>query len=133
MHANETNNTNQKNHLIYPELSYILTGISFDAHNTLGRYSREKQYGDFIENRLKELNIKYSREFVVSGDSNRIDFLIDDKIILEPKAKRILTKEDYYQTQRYLQQLDIKLGILLNFRNQYLKPVRVIKIDKCSY
>jgi hypothetical protein len=43
--------------------------------------------------------------------------------------KRILTKEDYYQLQRYLQESRAKLGLLVNFRNKYIKPKRVVRID----
>ncbi len=72
-----TNNTNKNEKLVYPELSYLVNGICFEAHNTLGRYA----------------------------------------------------KEDYYQAQRYLQASGIKLALLVNFRNRYLKPVRIIRID----
>ena len=58
-----------------------------------------------------------------------MDFLINNQIILELKAKRIITKEDYYQLQRYLQTLDIRLGLLVNFRSPYLKPHRIVKIE----
>ena len=122
-----TNDTNKK--LIYPELSYLIAGICFEAHNQLGRYARERQYCDFVEKRLKELKIQFSREYIVGKTGNKIDFLLDDKIILEVKAKRFILKEDYYQLQRYLQILDKKLGLLVNFRNRYLKPIRVVKID----
>ena len=126
MHANDTNNTNK---VIYPDLSYKLTGILFDVHNNLGRYSREIQYANEIEKRLGDLKISYKRELTIPETGNRVDFLIDDKIILEIKSKRILGKEDYYQIQRYLQTLDIKLGLLVNFRSQYIKPKRVVKIE----
>ena len=37
-----------------------------------------------------------------------------------------ITKEDYFQTQRYLQAANIKLGLIVNFRSTFLKPKRVI-------
>jgi len=124
-----TNYTNKNNKLIYPELSYLITGMCFEIHNKLGRYAREKQYGDLLEEKLKEIKIPYKREFKIGKTGNTIDLLIDNKIILELKAKSFILKEDYYQTQRYLQILNIKLALLANFRNRYLKPIRIIRID----
>ena len=124
-----TNDTNKKKKLIYPELSYIITGICFNVHNQLGRYAREKQYGDLLEEKLKEIKIPYKREFRIEKTRNTIDFLIDNKMILELKTKPMILKEDYYQTQRYLQASDIKLALLVNFRNRYLKPIRLLKIE----
>ncbi|MDP3725798.1 MAG: GxxExxY protein [bacterium] len=119
--------TNKK--LLYPELSYTLTGVCFSVHNELGSYAREKQYGDLIELKLKESSISYQRECRISDSSNIIDFIIDNKILLELKAKRILAKTDYYQTQRYLQETRLKLALLVNFRNKFIKPVRIVRID----
>jgi GxxExxY protein len=133
MNTNDTNNANNMNNangkVIYPELSYKITGICFNVHNELGRYAREKQYADKIEKQLKGEGVFYKRELIIGDSNNILDFLIEDKIILELKAKRLLTKEDYYQLQRYLQESGIKLGMLVNFRNRYIKPVRIIRID----
>lgn len=115
--------------VLHPELSYIITGILFAVHNELGQYAREKQYGDLIEVKLKEAKILYKRELSIANSGNILDFVVDNKIVLELKSARILTKEDYRQTQNYLQQTNIKLGILVNFRPKYLKPVRIIRID----
>ena len=133
MNTNYTNRgnvtTDRIGKLIFPQLSYIIVGICFDVHNQLGRFARERQYCDELERRLKSVSLHYKREVRDKNSSNIIDFLIDGKLIIEAKAKRVITKDDYYQTQRYLQALNIKLGLLINFRNRYLKPIRVIKID----
>ena len=119
--------------LVYPELSYQINGILFTTQNELGRFCNEKQYGDAVERLLKENNIKYEREKELpksfdgeQGRRNIVDFLIEDKILLELKAKRITSKEDYYQVRRYLESLNLKLGLLVNFRDRYLKPKRVL-------
>ena len=119
--------------LIYPELSYKINGVLFAVHNELGQFCNEKQYSDLIENYLKESNLKYEREKILppsfrneSKGRNKIDFLIEDKIILELKAKRFLNNEDYYQTKRYLAALNKKLGIIVNFRRKFITPKRVL-------
>lgn len=120
---------NSKVKLFYPELSYTITGICFEIHNTLGRFSREKQYGDAIEDKLKDIQIPYQREHQIDAQGNIADFIIDNKILLELKAKRIVTRDDYYQTQRYLQSSGLKLGLIVNFHRQYLVPKRVLLIE----
>lgn len=122
-----TNTTKVGENVLYPELSYIITGILFGAHNELGQFAREKQYGDSIEGKLKESKIIYRREVNIDG-GNILDFIIDDKIILEIKAVRIITKDNYRQIQNYLQQTGLRLGILVNFKNKYVKPIRIIRI-----
>ena len=119
--------------VVYPELSYEIVGVLYSAHNKLGGYANEKQYGDYIENELKEQKIKYEREKVLDqyfpeerSGRHRIDFLIEDAIILELKCARILSKEAYYQIQRYLRALNKKLGLLVNFRDKYLRPHRIL-------
>lgn len=126
MHANIANNANK---LIYPRLSYIIVGICFDVHNELGKYAREKQYSDLLEQKFKEAKLYYKREFTIGDSGNTVDFLIGNRIILELKTGRIVTKENYFQMQRYLQEAWIKLGLLVNFRNSYLKPIRVVRVD----
>jgi len=116
--------------LIYPELSFKVVGICFVVHNELGVYAKEKQYGDLLEEKLKLNGLTYKREQIIGTSGNTVDFIIDGKILLELKAKRIVTKEDYYQTQRYLQETGLKLGIVINFRDQTIRPKRVVRIDK---
>ena len=129
MQRMNTNQTTQKSELLYPQLSFTIVGVLFDAHNELGPYAREKQYGDSIEAKFKFAKIPYRRECAIGTSTNIADFIINDLILIELKSKRLLLREDYEQTQRYLQAGNLRLGLLVNFRNKYLKPVRVVKID----
>lgn len=128
MHANDTNEK-----VIYRELSYRINGLLFNAHNALGRFCREKQYGDAIEKLLTESNTVFEREkslpvsLIENENTNKADFVIENSIVLELKAKPIISKDDYLQVQRYLQASKFKLGLLVNFRNKYLKPIRIIR------
>ncbi len=119
--------------LIYPGLSYKICGFLFYIHNQLGRFKKEKDYADAVEIILKENNIQYLREARTDNSLlakrfglYKLDFLVDNKVILELKSKTLLTKEDYYQLKRYLESKKLKLGLLVNFRDKYLKPKRII-------
>lgn len=122
-----------KQEIVYPELSYKVVGILYTVHNEHGRYKNEKQYADAVEKYLKEFKMPYEREWTIpisfereSTGRNRIDFIIDDKIVLETKAKRFLNRTDYYQTMRYLEAAKKRLGILVNFHQHYLTPKRIL-------
>ena len=56
----ESNDTNGK--IIYKELSYKLSGLLFSVHNQLGRYGREKQYGDLLESLLSQESLSFKRQ-----------------------------------------------------------------------
>ncbi len=119
--------------LLYKDLSYKVNGILFAVHNELGRFKNEKQYSDKIEEYLRKLKIVYEREKILPSSINqeiigrdRVDFIVDNKIVLEVKAKSFLNKEDYYQVRRYLSIINRKLGILVNFRAKYIVPKRIL-------
>lgn len=113
--------------ILYPKLSYIIVGFLFEIHKELGHYCREKQYADALERTLILHEMLFQREKTV-GEGNRVDFVIDNKIVLELKTKTHLSKNDYIQTQRYLQASNYNLALLVNFRKKHLAPKRVIRI-----
>jgi GxxExxY protein len=117
-----------KAELVYPDLSYTIVGICYTVHNEIGRFGREKQYADLLEKKLKEKNIPYLRELTMGESGNIIDFLIADKLILELKTRPMVTKQDYIQVQRYLNESNIALGLLVNFRSMYLRPKRILRV-----
>lgn len=121
--------------IICKDLSYEIVGVAFNVQKSLGRFCKEKQYADEFEKQLKERKIKYDREFLLDNlenndiKGNRVDFIVERKLIIDLKSKKFITKEDYMQMQRYLQSADIKLGLIINFRETYLKPKRIINYE----
>jgi GxxExxY protein len=118
---------------IHAELSYKIYGILFAVQNELGRFRNEQQYSDAIEKYLKLYGMSYEREKVLpqsfEGElegRNRVDFLIENKVPLEVKVKNVVERADYYQVKRYLVSLNKKLGILVNFRDKFLRPKRIL-------
>lgn len=119
--------------IIHKELSYKLTGIFFQIQNTFGRILKEKQYCDMLESSLQARKLTYQREIPLTLEfngqevkGNIADFIVERRIILEIKAKNVLLKEDYLQLRRYLLATQLKLGLLVNFRAQKIKPLRIL-------
>lgn len=119
--------------VIYKELSYKINGLLFKVHNDLGRHKNEKQYADYFEYLLESNGYKYKREYRLdpsfAGEKegrNICDFIVEDKIVVELKTVRFITQEDYFQVKRYLSCSGLQLGILVNFRQKYLTPKRVL-------
>lgn len=121
--------TNKNPELLYPELSYKITGACFETHNELGRFAREKQYGGLLEIKMMGIGLTFTREQRVGDSGNILDFVIEGLVALELKAKGSVVSEDYRQVQNYLQASQLKLGLLVNFRDKYLKPIRIVKIE----
>lgn len=122
--------------IIYPELSYKIVGILFEIHTALGNRYQEKYYQRAVEVKLKNKGIKYEKEIMVDLNLDDVkigkyflDFLIENKIILELKAKPVLNKNDYRQVQGYLRSTNLKLGILANFYGLSLEYKRILNSD----
>ncbi|MBU1102290.1 GxxExxY protein [Patescibacteria group bacterium] len=121
------------NKIIEQELCYKLNGLFFEVQNRLGRYLTEKQYADGLEFLFKEHQILYEREkeiLIPFGEGkiggNKVDFIIEGKIIIDIKAKKYITKEDYLQMRRYLEAANLQVGLLVNFKSQSVTIKRVL-------
>jgi len=118
-----------KREILHKELSYKIVGTLYKIHNDLGRFCSERQYCDAIEKEFQKERVPYKREHPVIFEgkkSNKVDFFIDDKIILETKAKSFVTKDDYFQIKRYLNESNLELGLLVNFRKRFLNIRRIL-------
>jgi len=125
------------NILLYRDLSFTLRGILYKTHEYLGRFRSEKQYGDAIEQGLKVKKIKYEREKILSrsfigekSGRNRLDFLVEDLIILEIKVVPFVDYKMYRQCARYLVSSNKELCLLVNFYPENLFIKRILNPEK---
>ncbi len=121
------------NEVLYKDLSYQIVGILFDVYNDLGYGYKEKYYEQGTEQYFINQSIKYVRQasyqIVASGKviaMNYIDFVVDNKIVLELKKGNHFSKQNMDQIKQYLQITGLKLAILANFTPNGVKFIRVL-------
>jgi|SRR3972149_8494704 len=122
-----------KEKLIEPELSYKLVGICFKVHSELGCRYQEKYYQRAVEQELIKQKIQFEKELKVDllYDNKAIgkyflDFLVENKIILELKVSKFFHKDDIKQVLGYLRSKNLELGILVNFGKDKLEYKRIL-------
>ena len=125
-----------KTEVIYPELSYKIIGILFTVWNIVGYGHKENFYQKSIVKELESANVLFKEQLkvkmVYKGKEIGIyflDFLIDDKIVLEIKKREYFSKQDIDQLFSYLKATKLKLGIIAHFTKTGVKFKRVLNIN----
>ena len=111
-----------KVNLLYERESYLIRGACFDLYKELGCVHKEVVYQRTLFNKLVKNNLNTQKEvrLPVKADGQIVgiynpDFVINNSIIIETKAKNFITQEDKKQFWHYLKTTDFKLGFLINF------------------
>ncbi len=119
--------------VVHKELSYRIVGILFEVYNELGYGYKEKYYEKALEVALSEQKIKFRTQvpFILKFKEkiigrNYLDFLIEDKIVLEIKKGKHFSKNNLDQVKQYLKITKLKLAILANFTPAGIKYIRVL-------
>ena len=123
--------------VIYKDLSYQLVGILFEVYDELGYGYHENYYEKAIARLLKLRGIKFKQQMPAKLTFRgeiigriRLDFLIDDKIVLEIKKGDYFGKSNIEQILNYLKMTNLKLGILANFTSRGVKFLTILNADK---
>ncbi len=118
----------------YSELTSKIIGCAMEVHNELGNGFQEVIYQRALSIEFQLQNIGNEREKVLplqyKGQdigSRRVDFFIEDKIMLEIKAIKELEDVHLAQAINYLEAWDMEIGLLINFGNTRLQFKRVMK------
>lgn len=121
-----------KNELI-DQLSNKIIGLAIKVHKALGPGFVEKVYERALEEELKkekiefktqeEIKIKYGNIYI---GGQRLDFLIEDEVILELKSVSEINEIHKAQMISYLKAANKRLGLILNFAKKRLEIKRIV-------
>jgi len=109
------------------DVSHTIIGAAIEVHRHLGPGLLENIYEQaFVyELRLRGLAVKqqlvlpvYYKDIVIRGQ--RLDLLVEDKIVVEAKAVKQIVQEHKAQLLSYLKSTRLKLGLLINFHEPKL-------------
>ncbi|MFA4830867.1 MAG: GxxExxY protein [Patescibacteria group bacterium] len=120
------------------DLSYKLMGCFFKIRNLYGGGMREKFYDEVSDEIMREAKLVFinkPRIELFSFTTGRLisyfvpDKLVEDKIIVEYKAKPFLAKEDIGQANEYLKITKYEILYLVNFGEKNFEPRRLIQTN----
>lgn len=111
------------------KLSDAVIGCAIEVHRLLGPGLLESAYADCMAHEFSLARLRFQREVPVSlqykelsvPSAYRLDFLIQDQLILEIKAVDRLERIHEAQLLTYLRLAGKKTGLLLNFNETLLK------------
>jgi GxxExxY protein len=108
--------------LIEHRLSRSVIGAFFEVYNTLGYGFLEHLYVRAMEWELRARSHRVAREVPVrvlyKGSQlglQRLDLVVDDKLVVEVKASADLHKAASRQLYNYLRATNLRIGLLLHF------------------
>ncbi|MEK7508524.1 MAG: GxxExxY protein [Patescibacteria group bacterium] len=117
------------------ELGYRLMGCFFKVRNLYGVGHREIFYYKALDDVLKEEKLDFVNKPHISIYSlqtgKKISFIVPDKlvqnkIIVEIKAKPFCNLDDINQTREYLKITEFEIVYLVNFGEKNFRPKRYI-------
>jgi GxxExxY protein len=125
--------------LVHKELSYAIIGACFEIHNEIGGGHKEKIYQKGLASCLRNRGIVFREQvrvdLQIAGESvgvNVLDFLVEDKVIVEIKSSGFFRMSDFRQTRSYLQSLDKQLALLVAFTPTGVKYRRILNLPSNS-
>lgn len=124
--------TDNEDKLLYRELTYKLIGLAMQVHKTLGHGFLEKVYENAMMVLLRKESLEATQQANISvffeGEAIGnycADILVENKVILEPKAAESITDAHRAQTLNYLKATGLKVALILNFGKTRLEHERL--------
>lgn len=118
------------------ELTHKIIGCAMKVHTVLGNGFQEVIYQRALAIEMNKQGLNFAREMEMQifyeGEhigTRRVDFFVEDKIMLELKAFIKLEEVHLAQAMNYCQAYNLPIGLLINFGSKSLEYKRVYNLN----
>ncbi|HNU14415.1 MAG TPA: GxxExxY protein [Chitinophagaceae bacterium] len=116
----------------YKEITEKIIGSAMRVHAVLGNGFQEVIYQRALELEMEEAGLRFTRELSMpihykgrNIGERRVDFFVEEKIMVKLKAIIQLEKVHLAQAKNYLEAYNVQVGLLINFGNISLEFKRL--------
>ncbi len=120
----------------HEEITHKIIGCAMKIHSTLGSGFQEKIYQRALAIELFKSGLRYKREMEmtilydgIKLGTRRVDFFVDNNIMVELKALSKLDDVHLAQAMNYCQVYNLPIGLLINFGAKSLEFKRVYNVN----
>jgi GxxExxY protein len=114
------------------KLTHKVIGCAMSVHKMLGNGFQEVIYQRALEIEMKSVNLNFAREMEmpifyknIQIGTRRVDFFVENLIMLELKALTAIEKVHLAQAKNYLEAYRMPIGLLINFGSKSLEFKRI--------
>ena len=118
--------------MIYEDITHKIIGCAMKVHSTLGNGFQEVIYQRAMAIEMPKQALHFLREMEMAifydGEQigiRRVDFFVEDKIMVELKAVIDLNDNHLNQCRNYLEAYNLPVGLLINFGSNSLQYKRI--------
>ncbi|GAA5038522.1 hypothetical protein GCM10011506_36410 [Marivirga lumbricoides] len=120
----------------FEEITHKIIGCAMKVHSTLGNGFQEVIYQRALAIEMEKQGLTFKREMEmtifyegVEIGIRRVDFFVQDSIMVELKALIRLDEAHLAQAMNYCQAYNLPIGLLLNFGAKSLEFKRVYNVN----
>lgn len=120
----------------YEELTHRIIGCAMKVHSTLGNGFQEVIYQRALAIEMGRQGLGFQREMEMTIyyegfdiGTRRVDFFVEDIIMVELKALIMLEDVQLAQAMNYCQAYNLPIGLLINFGAKSLEFKRVYNVN----
>ncbi len=120
----------------HKELTHKIIGCAMKVHSTLGNGFQEVIYQRALAIEMANQNLSFQREMEMEIlyqnqhiGTRRVDFFVEDNIMVEIKALIQLEDVHLAQAMNYCQAYNLPIGLLINFGSKSLQYKRVYNVN----